>query len=184
MSRPRYCAIRAYFPGGLGTWDIPAGWLHFEAGPAEDVTLQWATYRDASDQTSLSRIWGGIHPPVDDIPGRHIGIEIGVDAFEYATLFFEGGPSETDVSVRPTQVFPNPVRGSQTLSLAFERGASGPLKMQLYDGRGRLLREQTRILQPGQAFVSFDPGARASGVYFLRVETGREVVSRKVAIVR
>ena len=28
--------------------------LVFEKGPSVDVTLQWATYRDASDQTSLS----------------------------------------------------------------------------------------------------------------------------------
>ena len=46
----------------------------FEEGPSVDVVLQWATYRDASDQCSLSRIWGGIHPPADDIPGRIIGV--------------------------------------------------------------------------------------------------------------
>ena len=45
----------------------------FEDGPSVDLTLQWATYRDAADQCSLSRIWGGIHPPADDIPGRLIG---------------------------------------------------------------------------------------------------------------
>lgn len=33
------------------------------------MTLEWATYRDASDQCSLSRIWGGIHPPTEDVPG-------------------------------------------------------------------------------------------------------------------
>jgi hypothetical protein len=54
------------------------------------MTLEWATYRDASDQCSLSRIWGGIHPPLDDIPGRLIGIEIGTDAFDQATTFFNG----------------------------------------------------------------------------------------------
>jgi len=53
-----------------------------------DVTLQWATYRDASDQTSLSRIWGGIHPPFDDIPGRLIGAKVGTGAFELARNYF------------------------------------------------------------------------------------------------
>jgi len=52
------------------------------------VTLQWATYRDASDQTSLSRIWGGIHPPFDDIPGRMIGAKVGVQAFNLARTYF------------------------------------------------------------------------------------------------
>jgi hypothetical protein len=56
------------------------------------MTLQWATYRDASDQCSLSRIWGGIHPPADDIPGRLIGEQIGVNAFALAESFFSGTP--------------------------------------------------------------------------------------------
>ena len=56
------------------------------------MTLQWATYRDASDQCSLSRIWGGIHPPADDIPGRIIGERIGVDAFALAESYFNGRP--------------------------------------------------------------------------------------------
>jgi len=64
--------------------------LVFEEGPSVDMTLQWATYQDASDQTSLSRIWGGIHPPADDIPGRLIGIEVGQDAFALAESYFDG----------------------------------------------------------------------------------------------
>jgi hypothetical protein len=63
-----------YFPGGMGEFTAKKNeFLVFEDGPSVDVILQWATYRDASDQCSLSRIWGGIHPPADDIPGRQIG---------------------------------------------------------------------------------------------------------------
>ena len=54
------------------------------------MTLQWATYRDAADQTSLSRIWGGIHPPADDIPGRLIGETVGQGAFAHARDYFNG----------------------------------------------------------------------------------------------
>ncbi|MEZ6165639.1 MAG: GC-type dockerin domain-anchored protein, partial [Phycisphaerales bacterium] len=64
--------------------------LVFEDGPSMDVTLQWASYRDASDQCSLSRIWGGIHPPADDIPGRHIGLATGPEAFTEARRYFNG----------------------------------------------------------------------------------------------
>ncbi|MCC6280581.1 MAG: hypothetical protein IT262_08275, partial [Saprospiraceae bacterium] len=78
-----------YFPGGLGEFHITANqFLVFEQGPSVDFDLQWATYRDASDQTSLSRIWGGIHPPFDDIPGRLIGAEVGTDAFHKARTYF------------------------------------------------------------------------------------------------
>ena len=81
----------AYFPGGMSGFVINKdAFLVFEDGPSVDMTLQWATYRDASDQCSLSRIWGGIHPPADDIPGRLIGIEVGIDAFNHAVTFFEG----------------------------------------------------------------------------------------------
>ena len=78
-----------YFPGGLGEFHCPRNeFLVFEDGPSVDITLQWATYRDASDQTSLSRIWGGIHPPADDLPGRVMGDRIGKDAFAFAKRYF------------------------------------------------------------------------------------------------
>jgi hypothetical protein len=80
-----------FFPGGMSRFEVTEGdFLVFEDGPSASMTLEWATYRDASDQCSLSRIWGGIHPPLDDIPGRLIGIEIGTDAFDQATTFFNG----------------------------------------------------------------------------------------------
>ena len=80
----------AYFPGGMSDFRIPANdFLVFERGPSVDMTLQWATYRDAADQCSLSRIWGGIHPPADDIPGRLIGVKVGLDAFRLAKSYFQ-----------------------------------------------------------------------------------------------
>ena len=78
-----------FFPGGMGEFHAKKNeFLTFEKGPTMDITLQWATYRDASDQTSLSRIWGGIHPPADDIPGRIIGEKVGIGAFHKAASYF------------------------------------------------------------------------------------------------
>lgn len=80
-----------YFPGGMGEFEAPQNeFLVFEKGPSVHATLQWAKYVDASDQCSLSRIWGGIHPPADDIPGRKIGVKLGPQAFNHAKLYFEG----------------------------------------------------------------------------------------------
>jgi hypothetical protein len=80
-----------YFPGGLGEFHCPMNeFLVFEDGPSVDVTLQWASYYDASDQTSLSRIWGGIHPPADDLPGRRMGSVIGRRAYGKAVSYFLG----------------------------------------------------------------------------------------------
>jgi len=79
-----------YFPGGLGAFTVKANtpFLRIEKGPSVDITLQWATYRDAADQASLSRIWCGANAPCDDIPARMIGAETGKSAFHLAKTYF------------------------------------------------------------------------------------------------
>ncbi len=79
-----------YFPGGLGTWTIPAGSLKFEQGPSQDIELQWATYYDASDQAGISRLYGGIHIKADDLRGRAMGSECGKDAWALAQRYWDG----------------------------------------------------------------------------------------------
>ena len=80
-----------YFPGGLAEFTAKKNqFLTFEKGPSKDIVLQWATYHDAADQCSLSRIWGGIHPLQDDLPGRLIGRTIGKKAFDLAEQYFSG----------------------------------------------------------------------------------------------
>jgi hypothetical protein len=79
-----------YFPGGMFEWEVPAGTLAHENGPSEDVTLQWATYADAADEAGISRLYGGIHVPADDFPGRIMGAEVGVAAWELAQQYFAG----------------------------------------------------------------------------------------------
>jgi hypothetical protein len=80
-----------YFPGGKSEFKVRKDeFLVFEEGPSVDLTLEWAKYTDAADQCSLSRIWGGIHPPADDVPGRLIGMELGPKAFEHARRYFDG----------------------------------------------------------------------------------------------
>lgn len=93
----------AYFPGGMAEFVAEQNdFLVFEQGPSVEVRLQWATYRDAADQTSLSRIWGGIHPPADDIVGRRMGEVAGLKAWEKAVALktgeFESGSDEPVIS--------------------------------------------------------------------------------------
>ncbi len=99
-----------FFPNGLGEFDaLKNEFLVFEEGPSSEIKLQWATYTDASDQCSLSRIWGGIHPPADDINGRIIGYNIGIEAYEYGIKYFSNtalGNKEIDSY---GLIYPNPV---------------------------------------------------------------------------
>ena len=77
-----------YFPGGLATHTVEPGGLLHEAGPTQTVTLQWATYRDAADQAGISRLYGGIHVPADDLNGRIMGADIGIIAVDHARRIF------------------------------------------------------------------------------------------------
>lgn len=62
-----------FFPGGIHRHVVAEGSFLHEEGPTSTLELQWATYQDAADEAGRSRIWGGIHVPVDDYPGRLIG---------------------------------------------------------------------------------------------------------------
>jgi hypothetical protein len=81
-----------YFPGGIGEYLVTTAEegfaLDFEFGPSEAVLLQWATYYDAADEAGLSRVYGGIHPALDDYPGRILGFDIGTQAYKKAIQYF------------------------------------------------------------------------------------------------
>ena len=77
-----------YFPGGMGTYSNYN--LAFENGPSQPLTLQWATYYDAADQAGISRIWGGIHPPIDNLTGRRVGAQIGTNVWNLAKSYWDG----------------------------------------------------------------------------------------------
>ncbi|MFK7776465.1 MAG: DUF6851 domain-containing protein [Saprospiraceae bacterium] len=117
-----YLTDDPYFPGGMGTFEAKQNeFLVFEDGPSTDVTLQWATYRDASDQCSLSRIWGGIHPPVDDIPGRKMGIILGDKVIRNANYYFEGESEEEILTEEnKTIVYPNPLKSGENLRVEID----------------------------------------------------------------
>ena len=172
----------AYFPGGLGEFEAPKNeFLVFEEGPSVDVTLQWATYRDASDQTSLSRIWGGIHPPADDIPGRVIGEKVGIAAFHHAERYFGGeDPEAPPEPPSVTSVYPNPVVGGRDLTIALQQPVI-EVDVQMYTGVGqRMQRQSVRGLQ----HITLPTADLASGLYIVRVVGDDWTTTHKVIILR
>ena len=94
-----------FFPGGMATYTAPANtFLTFEKGPSQTVQLQWATYFDASDQAGLSRLWGGIHVPVDDLTGRLVGAQCGKAAWSLASQYFDGSIADAPFAVTIRQL--------------------------------------------------------------------------------
>lgn len=156
----------AFFPGGMGEFVAKKDeFLVFEKGPSVDVKLQWATYRDASDQTSLSRIWGGIHPPVDDISGRIIGKEVGINAFNFALPYFD-----SELNLESTQsilVYPNPV----LLNEVYISNTTKFDAISLFDLHGRQINFDIIFDDKDKTTQILLPKKTISGVYILKVNT-------------
>ncbi|MCW1914172.1 vanadium-dependent haloperoxidase [Luteolibacter sp. GHJ8] len=99
-----------YFPGGLGSFTAPAQtYLRFEFGPSVAVPLQWATYFDAADEAGSSRRWGGIHPKMDDLPGRIIGSQCGKNVWKLVPRYWDGSIVESGMVPRIRRSGPHEV---------------------------------------------------------------------------
>lgn len=81
-----YTTGSEFFPGGLGIYKAPH--LEFESNFDSEMEFQWATFYDASDQSGISRLYGGIHASYDDLPARKIGSQIGKEAAKTANQIF------------------------------------------------------------------------------------------------
>ncbi|MFT7033193.1 MAG: hypothetical protein ACJA2S_001696 [Cyclobacteriaceae bacterium] len=174
-----------YFPGGIGEFEAPKNeFLVFEEGPSMDITLQWAKYYDASDQCSLSRIWGGIHPPVDDMPGRLIGKKVGIKAFEYAEEFFNGRIvlGLEDETEDRFSVYPNPVKGGSKLSIGHAN--LGKLKtVELLNLEGaRINNRDVDLTQISNNTINIDLPKLAIGVYVVRLKMKDAIVNTRLIV--
>lgn len=168
----------AFFPNGMGEFFAQKNrFLVFEEGPSVDITLQWATYRDAADQCSLSRIWGGIHPPCDDIPGRLIGEEIGVEAFDYAEQYFT--KVKTQNVVNQIVIFPNPSRCFINIDYEFE----GNMTIKVYQIDGKLIQNTTVNFNNNRTYLDLESVGK--GTFIIRgfQENGSVLFTEKVVLI-
>ncbi|MFC4635138.1 T9SS type A sorting domain-containing protein [Dokdonia ponticola] len=169
-----------FFPGGVGTFEVVQNeFLVFEEGPSVNMTLQWATYKDASDQTSLSRIWGGIHPPIDDIPGRILGEQIGQDVYERGLAYFSGAALSTEeVTLTPVTVFPNPVNDLLQISGNYQ----GNVSFTVYSIDGKRVLSETKQMTSNNTTLNVEK--LTTGIYFLAIVDQVQNSSQTVKIIK
>lgn len=172
-----------YFPGGLGEFTANKNeFLVFEDGPGEDIILQWAKYYDASDQCSLSRIWGGIHPPVDDVPGRLIGDKIGNSAFNLAEKYFNG-EIITGVEMPGTDdeiyIYPNPNVGGKLFVQVKKGQRPKYIDITIRSFTGQLIKS-VRYDQKSSELIQIDVSGLTSGCYMISINLDGIVETRKV----
>ena len=186
-----------FFPGGLGEFHAAKNeFLVFEEGPSVGLTLQWATYRDAADQTSLSRIWGGIHPPADDIPGRLIGERVGIDAYLLAERYFgtqQTVVQETQEANLPNNIgleqnAPNPFNNNTIID--FSLPSSGSAELTIFNTTAQLV---VTLLEgfrdAGHYALNWDGRDNKgkmlpTGVYFYRLRFDGHTRTRKLLLLR
>ena len=71
---------------------FPKGSAKFEQGevPSQDITLSWATFKDAADQAGISRRYGGIHFLQGDLDARVTGRQAATAAWTKARSYWNG----------------------------------------------------------------------------------------------
>lgn len=80
-------------------------------------------------------------------------------------------------------VYPNPFNGETRISFALQR--AGEVTMQVYDVVGRLAATLLRVrMEAGEHGVLFDGKGLASGIYFVRVQAGKNVRTEKLMLLR
>ena len=160
-----------FFPGGIGEFVAKKDeFLVFEKGPSVDVVLQWATYRDASDQTSLSRIWGGIHPPADDLPGRFIGQQVADDTFDFALPYFQSSSNPDDNTEQI--IYPNPTNDQQF----FITSTAIDDVIEVFDIRGRMIDIIESDYNEDNGITRIRLNNAVTGLYVLRVNGNSKMV--------
>jgi len=154
----------AFFPGGYGEFFAPKNeFLVFEDGPSVDVTLQWATYADASDETSISRIYGGIHPPADDIPGRFMGAEIGAEAFAMARGLFGQARTESRATFRVTKDFTDGDNPAD-IRVSMECNTGLPLTQSVTMNENEFVNFVVEKFAPGELICTVTEDAQGQGL--------------------
>lgn len=127
----------------------------------------------------------GIEAIYNDYPGWHDREHILDAAMNFlwqATPVFD--PEDIiPISVSLHQNYPNPFNPST--AIAFDLPVSGPVRLVIYDLLGRMVDAPVDgILDAGSHTISWDGKDRPSGVYFYRLITSEETVTRRMTLLK
>jgi hypothetical protein len=102
---------------------------------------------------------------------------------------FHVGPLETGkgVAILPTDfdlsTYPNPFNATTTISYALPH--AGEASLAVYDLTGRLVRMLYHArADAGEHRITLNAAGMSSGIYFVRMEAGERVITRKIVLLR
>ena len=102
--------------------------------------------------------------------------------YSHTVLLPDGVPSEEELKISEVKVFPNPSDGRFQLTFNY----SGPesLKAKVFDITGKLVKDISNDLVKSEHSVTanIDLESPGSGIYFIRIELGKSVVTNKIIV--
>ncbi|THH40673.1 T9SS type A sorting domain-containing protein [Neolewinella litorea] len=183
---------------------LPVEWLAFSGAVADrGIQLDWATAAESDNAgfgVEVSRN-GGPFIPIGRVAGR--GTTRSPSDYRFLDLLPAAGDNhyrlrQTDFDGRETlsevisvpfavvanqvsEVYPNPVRARRA-SIDYLSETSRPVRVSVLDAAGRTLHSRNHPLQAGANRLDLNLAGLAAGVYFLRLEDGRQPVHRRVVV--
>lgn len=100
-----------------------------------------------------------------------------------ASTEFREAAVKTKAALNRVSVYPNPVRQSESLSIAVSLEKSGPVQVQLYDLAGRLRKNFKREVTTDE-IIRCPMYDLSEGYYILRICTDEFAVGKKISIIR
>lgn len=93
---------------------------------------------------------------------------------------------EVAANAFPTEVYPNPVSAGASLSAAFSLDTPARTRVTLLDAAGKALQQVFDEQLPAgeQLLEALVPGNLAAGIYWLKIEAGKNVAVKGVGVVR
>lgn len=150
---------------------IVTGPFRLEPGEAEDVVFAIPFAQGADRFDSIIKLRQAT---------RYVQNAFDLGVFEPRLVPGAPGPPDPPSAYGLSQPFPNPFRSSAALTLTVPEGAA-PLHLAVYDVLGRevaLLAEG--VLPPGDHPLTLGGESLPSGLYLVRLETGRQTETLKV----
>jgi hypothetical protein len=152
-------------------WRVPAidGPLVVERSEPEGPWLEWG---EVIPLNGVAR-----YEDTGVVPGKRYGYRLaGAEAVAWVQV--PVGPPQLALAIAP-----NPARGELVLALRVDRSA--PITLSLLDLQGRVVtsrRLETPV--PGVQYVSLVPSGRVPpGLYFVRLERERDVITKRVTLI-
>jgi hypothetical protein len=137
-----------------------------------------------AEQDGSSYQWYRNNSPVPN--SNNYILEGAVQGDTYKVYIEKGGCSETsaptiitgieDKEISGLRIFPNPAHDNFTIDMVSINGF-----VKIYDAAGRVVFEKT-VQDNSQGSLLVPSSAWSDGVYFITINTGQNIISRKVVI--